>query len=103
LRAGAQDGHLDAGADFLDGLVGGLTLNRLVLRVDGVELAFVTLIQDVLEDDVADRVLAIGCADDGDRFRFEQRGQIVLFQHLMALPGCYCASHDSGTNTKGLP
>ena len=34
LRAGGDDRHLDAGADFLDRLVGLLALNGLVLGVD---------------------------------------------------------------------
>jgi hypothetical protein len=41
LRAGGDDGHFDAGADFLDRLVGRLALNRFVLRVDGVQPALV--------------------------------------------------------------
>jgi hypothetical protein len=52
-----------------------------VLGVDGIQTPLVARAEDVLEDDVADRVFTIGSADDGNRFRFEKRGQIVLFQH----------------------
>ena len=74
LRAGGDHRHLDARADFLDRLVGLLALNGFVLGVDGVEPALVARTEDVLEDDVADGVFAVGGADDGHRFRFEKRG-----------------------------
>jgi hypothetical protein len=81
LRAGGDDRHFDPGADFLDRLVGLLALDGVVLGVDGVQAALVTRAEDVLEDDVADRILTVGSADDGNRFRFEKPSEIVLFQH----------------------
>ncbi len=81
LRAGGDDRHFDPGADFLDRLVGLLALDGVVLGVDGVQAALVTRAEDVLEDDVADRVLTVGSADYGNRFRFEKPSEIVLFQH----------------------
>jgi hypothetical protein len=41
LRAGGDHRHFDAGADFLDRLVGLLALNRFVLGVDGVQAPLV--------------------------------------------------------------
>ena len=92
LRPGGDDRHFDAGADFLDRLVGRLALYGFVLGVDGVELALVTRIQDVLENDIADRVFPVGGADHGHRFWFEKRSQIVLFQHGEPLVSLFLCS-----------
>jgi hypothetical protein len=48
-------------------------------RVDRVQTAFVAGIENVLEKDVADRILPVGGADDGDGLGFKQGGEVVMF------------------------
>jgi len=85
LRAGGDHRQFDARADLFDRLVGFDALHRLVFGVDRVQAALVARVEDVLEEDVADRIFAVGGADHGDGFGFEQTGQIVLFKHVVSL------------------
>ena len=68
-RAGADHGEFDAGADFHRSRHWPRRLNRLVLGVDRVETAL-GQIENVPEDDVADRVFPVGGAITAtDRFK----------------------------------
>jgi len=87
LRARGDDRQLDAGTDFLDRLIGRDALDGRVLGIDRIERPRVAGLQDVPEEDVADRVFAIRSADDGDRFGLKKTGEIVLFVH--GSPPCY--------------
>jgi hypothetical protein len=45
----------------------------------GYRRPFVAGIEDVLEEDVADRIFPVGGADDGDGLGFKQCGEVVMF------------------------
>jgi len=66
LRARDDDRQLDAGADFLDRLVGLHAQDSVVRDVDRVQAPLVAGVQDVPEEDVADRIFLVRGADDGN-------------------------------------
>jgi hypothetical protein len=47
--------------------------------VDRVQTSFVAGIENVLEEDIADRIFPVGSADDGDGLGFKQGGEVVMF------------------------
>jgi hypothetical protein len=79
LRSGDDHRQFDTGADLFDRLVRLHALDRVVGRVDRVQASFVAGIENVLEEDVADRIFPVGSADDGDGLGFKQGGEVVMF------------------------
>ena len=67
-RAGGNDCQIDAGANVFNRLIGFDVEDGFVFGIDRVKSAFIARGGNVFEQDVADRVVPIRCADDGDRF-----------------------------------
>ena len=67
-RAGGNDCQIDAGANVFNRLIGFDVEDGFVFGIDRVKAAFIARGGNVFEQDVADRVVPIRCADDGDRF-----------------------------------
>jgi hypothetical protein len=79
LWSGDDHRQFNTGTDLFDRLVRRHPLDRVVGRVDRVQTSFVAGIENVLEEDITDRIFPVGSADDGDGLGLKQGGEVVMF------------------------